>query len=169
MEAIRTDLKAEGFQCSKSQFSVLLRNVLYAGKIHLPAWRGEPEETVDGMHEALVSEHLFQKVQDRFDAPLGTGTKIKLSGPLILRGHLLCTDCSEPLTGSRSKGRGRYYHYYHCHRCQGTRYRAEQANDAFADYLRGVEMSREVRALYLHVLEDLTKEEARTGGHDCSV
>lgn len=159
MEEIRRVLRKRGFKCSKNQFTLMLRNVLYAGKIFLPAWRDEPAETVEGLHEAIISESTFRRVQARFDAPLGTGKKLKLSEPLVLRGHLLCTDCAGLLTGSRSKGRSRYYTYYHCHHCGGTRYQAGEANDAFADYLHRLEMSQEVQALYQHVLQDLTQTE----------
>lgn len=55
------------------------------GKILVPAWRDEPEELVVGLHEALVDEATYHRVQRRFEvdcllaavaegAPGGTGT-----------------------------------------------------------------------------------------------
>ncbi len=111
MEEIRRRLWKKGFRCSKNQFTLMLRNPLYAGKIHLPAWRDELEERVDGLHEALVGEVLFERVQARFRQGLGQGRKIKLREELILRGHLHCSACREPLTGSASRGRSKRYWY----------------------------------------------------------
>ena len=71
LDQVRRQLNERGFRCSKNQFTLLLRNPLYAGKIHLPAWRDEPEELVDGLHEALVSLATFERVQARFRQPLG--------------------------------------------------------------------------------------------------
>ena len=39
MDAIRRRLVKEGFRCSKNQFTLMLRNPLYAGRIVIPAWR----------------------------------------------------------------------------------------------------------------------------------
>ncbi len=37
------------------------------GKIRVPAYKDEPEELVQGQHEALISEEVFYKVQDVLD------------------------------------------------------------------------------------------------------
>ncbi|RMH39187.1 MAG: recombinase family protein, partial [Alphaproteobacteria bacterium] len=116
LEEIRRRLSREGFRCSKNQFRLLLRNPVYMGKIVVPAWRDEPEELVDGVHEALVSEALFRQVQQRLRARRsGTGTTyrhVRLRPELVLRGHLLCAACGKLLTGSVSQGNGGRYGYY---------------------------------------------------------
>ena len=48
---------------SRSAFYNLIRNPFYIGKIRVPAYRDEPEELVQGLHEALVSEDVFYRVQ----------------------------------------------------------------------------------------------------------
>ena len=149
-------------QITRSRFPELLRNPLYAGKVVLPAWRDEPEEIIEGIHEGLVSESIFYKVQDRFLETSQPDKKIKLKPELFLRGHLLCTSCGELLTGSSSKGRNRYYAYYHCHHCAKTRYRAEAANEAFLNYLSSCQIAPEVQTLYSHILSDLTRSEKDT-------
>src|SRR5699024_11671440 len=67
------------------------------------------------LHQAIISEVLFNDVQDVLD---GRGrkyrTKIDTAGEFPMRGFLLCPQCNRLLTGSKSKGRNRYYAYYHC-------------------------------------------------------
>ncbi|MEJ7680243.1 MAG: zinc ribbon domain-containing protein [Segetibacter sp.] len=46
-----------------------------------------------------------------------------------LRGFLICPKCSKMLTGSSSKGRSQYYHYYHCNPVCGFRHKASDANE----------------------------------------
>ena len=48
-------------------------------------------------------------------------TKIAVDGNFPLRGFLLCPTCGKLLTGSASKGRTNYYHYYHCSATCGFR------------------------------------------------
>lgn len=62
VEKIRKKLYRKGFKTSKSQFPVMLRNIVYTGKIYIEAWRDEPETFVEGLHEALISEDLFDQV-----------------------------------------------------------------------------------------------------------
>ncbi|GIV03536.1 MAG: hypothetical protein KatS3mg015_2366 [Fimbriimonadales bacterium] len=154
LEEIRRRLVEDGFECSKNQFTLLLRNPLYAGKILIPAWRDEPEELVEGLHEALVSERIFQQVQRRFEVDRygrkqrGKQGTFKLKPELVLRGHLLCAECGELLTGSGSKGNGGRYWYYHCHHCNGQRFRADDANREVVRYLNEVAVAPEVAVLY---------------------
>ena len=170
LEEIRRRLAEDGFKCSKNQFTLLLRNPLYAGKILIPAWRDEPEELVDGLHEAIVSETLFQRVQQRFEADRygrkqrGRKGSYKVTPELVLRGHLMCADCKGLLTGSASRGNGGRYLYYFCHHCGQQRFRAEVANAEAGHYLNQIAIAPEVAALYEDVVEDLARDEksART-------
>ena len=160
MRRVHKEAKREGVKLNigRSHFHRMLRMDVYAGLIRVPAWRNEPEEVVQGIHEALVSESVFRRVQERFEKPK-EGRKWKLVPELHMRGHLLCPHCSEPLTGSGSKGNGGKYFYYHCHRCKGLRVRAEATHEAFAEYLRSVQLPREARDLYKDVIASRTKDE----------
>src|SRR5690606_18484547 len=79
---------------------------------------------------------------------------------LVMRGHLLCTECGERMTGSGSKGNGGRYLYYHCHHCKCTRFRAERAHAAFESYLEEVRSAKEVRLLFEAILEELIRSES---------
>lgn len=83
----------------------------------------------------------------------------KLKPELVLRGHLLCAECSELLTGSGSKGNGERYWYYHCHHCNGQRFRADDANVEIVRYLNEIAVAPEVAVLYGGIVEDLARDE----------
>jgi len=114
MEHIRLLLRKQGFKCSRNRFTQILKNPLYAGKMLIPAWQGEPEERVDGLHEAIIPYSLFPEVErTRFaDARPGTtGPKQVLVEELELRGHLVCPCCfgqrrqEQLVTGSLSRSK----------------------------------------------------------------
>ena len=120
---------------------------------------GEDGYWVQGIHQALVPEEIFEKV----DALLNRRRTAKQScrpknrdEKLPLRGFLECTSCNKKLTGSKSTGNGGGYHYYHCNECQ-IRYRAEKLNNAFLGKLEEIEFSEKSRELYLAVIKDILK------------
>src|SRR5699024_5900558 len=104
-----------GLKCSKNTFWQVIRNPLYCGKIFIPSFKDEEARFIKGQHQAIISEVLFNDVQDVLD---GRGrkyrTKIDTASEFPMRGFLLCPECNRLLTGSKSKGRNRYYAYYHC-------------------------------------------------------
>jgi site-specific DNA recombinase len=54
----------KGFMISRANFYHSIWNPVYCGKIVVKAYKDEDELWVDGVHEALISEGLFQHVQD---------------------------------------------------------------------------------------------------------
>lgn len=150
-------IRKRGVRCSKSQLYNFLRNPAYAGLIRVDAYREQPEQLVPSLHEALVSEQTFWRVQEVLDGNQKTGgprPQRRLEYPL--RGHLTCPECSGNLTASSAKG-GRY-HYYHCQHPCPVRFRAEDAHEAFALLLGSVRVAPGVARLYLAVLEDVQSE-----------
>jgi site-specific DNA recombinase len=126
-----------GLKCSKHNFWLAIRNPVYSGKIVVAKYKDEEERLVPGQHEAMVSEDLFNQVQDVLD---GRGRayrpKVQTLDEFPLRGFLICPTCGRILTGSRSKGRNNYYSYYHCIPQCGARFKAEAANTEFVRELR---------------------------------
>jgi len=115
-------VRKRGVKCSETSFWTAIRNVTYCGKILVPAFKNEAAYLVQGLHEALISEALFYKVQDILDGrkrDIGNNSTkgIILTSPdrLPLRGFLQCSNCTRLLTGSASKGRRVHHYYYHCH------------------------------------------------------
>ena len=135
-EQIWKQAKAKGLKCSKNAFWQVIRNPLYCGKIFIPQFKDEESRFVQGQHEAIISESLYYEVQDVLD---GRGRnyrpKVKTLDEFPMRGFLICPDCEKLLTGSKSKGRNRYYSYYHCVGGCKHRVNAEKVNDVIKDDL----------------------------------
>ena len=160
LEEVRLRLRRKGFRCSKNQFTLLLRNPLYMGKVPIPAWRDEEAEIVEGLHEPLVTEEVFLRVQDVLNGRKGpsAGKTVRQHGSLPLRGHLRCRRCGGNLTGSRTKGNGGTYDYYHCQKGCKERFRAETANECFSELLHSIQVPREVAQLDLAIMQDVFAE-----------
>ena len=160
MESIRRELVGRGFRCSKNQFTLLLRNPIYAGRIVIPAWGGEPERDVAGLHEPLVAHGEWARVQrDRFAAADRRRVAHRRLVPeLPLRGHLLCPDghpgAGERLTGSGSTARsGAVVWYYHGQGRGAYRLPAERAHQAWVAHLERIRLAPRVASL-LRTLAD---------------
>ena len=156
---VRSILIGKGFKCSKSQFSILLKNRIYAGKVYIKPYNKEGGYWIDGIHQPLISEVLFDRVQDilskRREERKSTKPKQRDEN-LPLRGHLKCNKCEGKLTGSKSKGNGGNYYYYHCNDCN-IRFRADLLNNQLVQKLEEIEFSSEVKELYLEVIKDELK------------
>ncbi len=129
--------KEKGLTSTKSHFWFAVRNPVYCGKIFVPKHKDEESRFVKGQHEPIISEALFYEVQDALD---GRSRKYKVRTVanefLPLRGFLLCPKCGKPLCGSSSKGRSRYYPYYHCVGACPCRFRADRINQIFVTELK---------------------------------
>ena len=69
--------REKGLVCSKNNFLTALRNPCYMGKIRLAAFKNEPACFVPGLHEPIISEALFYKVQDVMDGRVRQSGKQK--------------------------------------------------------------------------------------------
>jgi len=160
----------KGLKMSKSQLSRLLSNPVYMGKIRVPALEDEPEYLAQGIHEPLVSEELFYRVQTSLVAKREENNKAskisKVREELPLRGHLNCSCCGEIMTGSASRGKlGTRYFYYHCNKCRKERLRADLVNEKTVDFLKEISFDEDAAQLYNEVVRDVFKEK---GGDNTS-
>ena len=160
IEELRLKLFKKGLKCQRSSFWDLLRNKAYIGKVKIPAYKGEPEEWIDGNHKALIDETTFYKVQDilsgrRKNIPSAFKT-IRVEFPL--RGHLLCPQCGKTLTASFSKGcRGTLYPYYHCTKGCRERQKAEEVNAAFVKLLNSIKVKPNTLKLFSSMVKEKMK------------
>ena len=156
IEAVRKKMAKKGLKISRSAFWCMVRSPMYCGKIFVPAWKDEEARYVKGLHEPLISERLFDEVQDILN---GRKRNIKARNTrhefLPLRGYLVCRQCGRPLTGSGSKGKGGMYYYYHCQTSLGCkeRFKADIANEHFLNYVKTFKTKSEVLDLYLMIME----------------
>ncbi len=158
--------KEMGLKCSRSSFWDYIRNPCYCGKIKIPAFKDEDAQLVDGLHEPLISESLFYRVQDVLDGrkrifKQKQGAKAVTPRSLVLRGFLLCEKCGDILTGSASRGRSHYYHYYHC-KAGCPRYRADRTNDLFERELKNFVPKKGMAELFSAVVCDAYTESRRS-------
>ena len=150
----------------KSTFTDMLHNVFYIGKIRVPAYNGEPEQIVDGLHEALIDLETFYKVQDVISGRKKNTPKLRTKLPhpdFFLRPYLACPICGHAITASHSRSRnGNKYAYYHCsHDQKHLRVRAEQVNESFARYVGSLKPNATVLKYYEEALNDIRMEEQR--------
>ncbi|HEY8929833.1 MAG TPA: recombinase family protein [Mucilaginibacter sp.] len=139
--------REKGLKCGKNNFLLAVRNPVYCGKIRVPKYKDEEEMVVDGLHEPLITENLFCKMQVALDKRSRqtpgkqlSGTTITTPKQLPLRGFLVCPNCGRMLTGSPSKGRNQYYFYYHCSTKCGWRHKSEIVNEAFLKQIKEFEV-----------------------------
>ena len=130
---------------SRNAFHSAIRNPVYCGKVFVPKYGDEESTIVNGQHEPLISETLFEKVQrilTNNKRKTVHNTKIQSDENLPLRGYLICPECGRALTGSASKGRNTRYYYYHCVASCGFRQRAENANHIFENMLTHFDLNQ---------------------------
>jgi len=120
---------ANGFKCSLNNFWLIIRNPIYYGKIVVPAYEQENRYLVNGLHEKLISEDVFKQVQKVLNNNAKPQLRTTINNQLPLRGLLTCPLCFKNLTGSASKGRNTYYHYYHCMNGCKFRVRADSIDE----------------------------------------
>lgn len=150
--------KKKGLACGSKNFRNVIRNPVYCGKIVVPAYRDEPPYLADGQHEPLITAELFSRVQDVLDGKRVKGTKIVSPDKMPLRGFLICPKCGRMLTGSASKGRNGYYHYYHCTSSCGVRFPAGEVNRVFEELLKKMVTVPAFRSLFKEIARDVFKQ-----------
>ena len=156
-------LKNSGFKTSKSAFGRIVRNPIYKGYIILKPFQDEPEQLIKAIHEPLVTELLFDKVQNIINGKFKQYqiTHKKLDNKFPLKGFVLCPSCLKPLKASTSKGRSRYYSYYHCYKPCSTRYKKEAVDNWFNSFLRGISLNKNAQKLLTKLVEQRFKEQTK--------
>ena len=157
-------LTKKGFKTSKSAFGRIIRNPIYHGDIYLKAFKDEPEQTIKGIHEPLISKTIFNTVQYHID---GGKKQYKVAHKKVnekfpLKDFVLCPNCHKPLKASSSKGRNKYYSYYHCAKPCNTRYKAENVENWFSNFLGGISLNTNTRKLLFKMIEKRYKEQTKS-------
>ncbi len=109
-----------------------LTQILYAGYIEFKSWGVSRRK---GHHEGFVSIETYDKVQERLSGNKKYGIRKDYDPDFPLRQLILCSKCEKPLTGSRNKGRSKYYANYTC-KTKGCpyRYKSIHANDVETNF-----------------------------------
>jgi hypothetical protein len=154
VEDIRRQCKDQGFDFKKSCFYKIFRNPVYYGKILIPAYKNEEMQLVQGRHEPLISEELFQRVQVALDPKrFKHSYSVCIREEIPLRGFLNCPQCGKKLTGSGSTGgSGIKHYYYHCSKGCKERVKAHELNMVFAELLSTLKFRNDVKEIYHEIL-----------------
>ncbi len=156
IDEIRRMCNEKGMKCGKDNFWQLIKNPVYCGKIQIPAYKDEEFTIVKGLHEPLISESLFQKVQDVLSGKKRLAYSISSKDEFPLRGFLVCPRCNRNLTGSGSRGgSGIRHYYYHCIKGCPERTKAFVINDSFLEKLQMVKFDSDIISLYDEIIKDV--------------
>jgi site-specific DNA recombinase len=156
-ESLRKKYYKELDGMSKQNFLYTLRRVVYTGMIELKETESEKREIVKGLHEAIISKDLFQKVQDVLDGKKPSQKKVNNQVELYpLKNFLKCADHSRTFTASGSRGRNGIHHYYHCtcSKCK-NRFGVNKMEEFIYGNLRGLIFPSEILQLANMVFEDV--------------
>ena len=158
-------IKSKGFKSSMTAIASIFRNHLYYGGVFIKGYKEEEEMVVEGIHEPIITKALFQKVQDVINnrtKKYHTAHK-KINEKFPLKGFLNCPVCTSPLTASSSKGRSKHYTYYHCISPCNERYRIEDVDVWFGDFLKSITLEKPVQKLFIEMIkETLTKQHGKS-------
>jgi len=145
------DLRKKEIIVSRSNFSKLLRNPFYMGKIIVPKYEDEPSEIIEGIHDAIISDSLYYKVQEVLSGKVSNkkqGYSFQRE-EFPLRGFLVCSSCESKLTASKSRSAtGKRYSYYHCNNCHKERFSSEVVNTNLESILAEFKFTKESKVLY---------------------
>ena len=163
---IRAEVKAMGLIYSRNGISTALRNPIYIGKLLIQPNDNELiPRLVDGIHQPLISEELFYKVQDKLNIKVNrrkAAKNISIRPELLLRGILKCSKCSNLLTGSGSRSKtGAYHFYYHCNKCHNERIPAKKLNNEIDQVLDLFKFKKNPTELYNAILSNYINEDEK--------
>lgn len=146
-QEVRRLMHKKGLKYCRTKFTDALRNVTYIGKLNLPSYKTEESEIVSGIHEPIISETLFYRVQDVLNGKKRPKHYAAVSEELQLRGFMYCST-DHKMTGSCSRGHGGNYHYYHCPNRNCERHRADQVNESYLKLLQSFKIDSEIAEVY---------------------
>ena len=162
-EAIIQQALNKGLKTARNNVWHAIRNPIYYGKIKLPAYKSEEEQLISGLHIPLITEALFNEVQDVLDGKKKKRRTIMLVDEKFpLKGFLACPHCGKTLTASSSRGRKMYYSYYHCISPCKARYNADEANRLFVNKLGLLKPHEAIEPLYRMIVEEVYSENEKS-------
>ena len=144
----------KGKPLSSQTFSQTLRKPVYTGRIVVPEWNID----VPGKFQPLVAQTVFDKVQAIMSGrTVAVAPRARSHADFPLRGFVKCGYCTDRLTGSWSKGRNRYYAYYHCQ--DGCIRETKDTMEAqFEEFIRKLQPNAGYMRLYREIVLDVWRK-----------
>jgi site-specific DNA recombinase len=140
----------------------LFEDPFYAGILREP-WSGEE---LPGKHLPMVSHVTFDAVQRIVAGRNRSLPHVAVRPEFPLRTFVRCPTCDYSLTGSFSRGRSKYYAYYHCHNRQcdlRANYTLDEVHREFSGFLAGASANNHAIAhlkAYLRRIDRLAATQA---------
>ena len=138
----------------RSALELILKNPFYMGKFR---FRGK---IMNGKHTPLISEKLFQKVQNAFKKD---GKPLYKKHSFLLGNLLTCGYCGCSIVGEMKKKK---YTYYHCSwghgksNCENRKYYNEQEILSQLDKaIKAIDISTELKDEILECMQELNEKE----------
>lgn len=139
----------------------ILKNPIYCGIIRV--WDMESK----GAFEPIIDENLFYLCQK--DGTKSYKPRLAVNHDFPLRKLAVCQLCSQPLTGSHSRGHmGKRYPYYHHHKqtCSYAKFiPKEHFEQLFVEYLNEISPNLEYEKAFKAIVIDIWKNNCR-GFHE---
>lgn len=133
---IQKEVLALGFKNrGNSAINNILRSCVYAGLIKINASKNSPEKYVKALHEPIIQEEDFWRVQKLLDSRDRQQTRAHEEFPL--RGVIKCP-CGRNLTAGWTKGNRKYYLYYKCVNHPGTNIPGNTMHQKFEELLKKI-------------------------------
>jgi site-specific DNA recombinase len=137
IEDVRKQMNALGFRSASGRdipsqsFHNMLRNELYAG------WVVSGDMRVKGLHEPLVSQQVFDAVQNVITGKDEKKPHQRSREDFPLRQFVSCAKCGRGLTAGHNTGRSKRYAFYFCYTpsCRAVSIRAEDLHRIFKNLL----------------------------------
>jgi len=143
----------------KDKLTLMLKNVLYIGKIKTSFF----PQLVDAKHDPIISIDQFDKVQKILERRRSGGINKNRKNPSFpLKKILLCGICGARITGSRSTGgAGTKYAYYHCASHSGCSVRTTklELEEKFYNLLNSYTLKDNALKATLHSIKHDIEEE----------
>lgn len=134
-----------GKPVSSQSIDNIFNDIFYAGVIR-DSWTSDE---YPGKHVPMVSRETFDAVQRILHRRNRSIPHTSLRPEFPLRTFARCAACESTLTGSFSRGRSRYYPYYHCHgsTCElPQNYPLAEVHDEFKRFLSEMSADRHMIA-----------------------
>ena len=157
-DEVRRWLNGKGMKLCKNQFPNIIRNLTYSGKILVRAFDNQPEQIVQGLHPALISEELYARANDVLN---GRVRKMDFNTDKAdlypLKGHLCCPKHNRTLSAYVSTGRSNKYHYYICTKphVKCERFPIDDVHQQVERILTNIQVSAQLVSSYRTVLEGM--------------
>jgi site-specific DNA recombinase len=157
IDHVRRMCNEKGLICCKDNFWQLMKNPVYCGKIQVAAYKDEEFTIVKGNHEPIISEELFNHVQDVLAGRKRLPYSSRVKEEFPLRGFVTYPRCQKNLTASCSRGgSGNKHYYYHCIKGCPERIKAVVLHDSFLNILESITYDTNVTRLHEEITKHLT-------------